>query len=142
MLHILLRSLEGQEIPIVSVEDGELKTFSFSSLFYFILFLDLELEVSMISYITTTNYHICYSNHSLEWHLWYADFSKILSRLSSSGDYKRTRQGALAALLFYLYKYNVVRATTISTSSYVYVSTSCPLIKATMPYTCALTSYS
>ena len=58
MLHILLRSLEGQEISIVSVEDSELKTFSFSSLFYFILFLDLELEISMISYMTTTNYHI------------------------------------------------------------------------------------
>ena len=29
------------------------------------------------------------------------------------GIYKRTRQGALAALLLYLYKYRVVRATTI-----------------------------
>ena len=29
------------------------------------------------------------------------------------GDYKRTRQGALAALLSYLYKLQVVRATTM-----------------------------
>ena len=29
------------------------------------------------------------------------------------GIYKRTRQGALAALLLYLYKYRVVHATTI-----------------------------
>jgi len=29
------------------------------------------------------------------------------------GIYKRTRQGALAALLLYLYKYNVVHATTM-----------------------------
>ena len=29
------------------------------------------------------------------------------------GDYKRTRQGALAALLPYLYKLQVVRATTM-----------------------------
>jgi len=56
---------------------------------------------------------VCCSNHSPEWYLWYADFSKALSRLSSSGDYKRTRQGALAVLLLYLYKYNVVHATTM-----------------------------
>ena len=56
---------------------------------------------------------VCCSNHLPEWHLWYADFSKALSRLSSSGDYKRTRQGALAILLLYLYKYKVVCATTM-----------------------------
>ena len=89
------------------------------------------------------------SNHLLEWHLQYAYFSKALNKLSSSEDYKRTRQGALAVLLLYLYKYNVVHATTISTSPYVYVSTSCPsthlpcfYLKATMLCPCALTSYS
>ena len=69
----------------------------------------------------------CCSNHSLERHLWYADFSKALSRLSSSGDYKRTQQGALAALLLYLYKYKVVCATTISTCPNVHVLSSCPI---------------
>jgi len=94
--------------------------------------------------MSTDNSILCCSNHLPEWHLWYADFSKALSRVSSSGDYKRTWQGALAALLLYLYKYNVVCATTISTSPYAYVhtSTSCPITKATMPYTCALMSYS
>ena len=48
----------------------------------------------------------------------------------------------LAALLLYLYKYNVVCATTISTDPYIHASTSCPLTKATMPYICVLTSYS
>ena len=38
-----------------------------------------------------TKHHRCCSNHSPEQHLWYAAFSKALSRLSSSGDYKRTR---------------------------------------------------
>ena len=42
--------------------------------------------------------------------------SKALSRLSSNewGNYRRTQQGALAALLLYLYYYIVVHATTIS----------------------------
>ena len=93
---------------------------------------------------------MCCSNHSLEWHLQYADFSKALSWLSSSEDYKRTRQGAFAALLLYLYKYNVVCATTMclphvhplcfylmSYYSSIYV-----FLKATMLPTCALTSYS
>ena len=56
--------------------------------------------------------------------------------------YKRTQQGTLATLLLYLYKYNVVHATTISTSPYVHASTSCSLTKATMLYTYALMSYS
>jgi len=72
-------------------------------------------------------WHHCYSNHSPERHLWYADFSKALSRLSSSGDYKRTRQGALAVLLLYLYKLHMVYATTILTSPYVHASSSCPI---------------
>ena len=91
----------------------------------------------------------CCSNHSPEQHLQYANFSKALSRLSSSGDYKRTQQGALTALLLYLYKYNVVCATTISTGPYVHVSTSCSIthppcfyFKAIIPCPCALTSYS
>ena len=69
----------------------------------------------------------CCSNHSPEQHLWYTDFSKALSRLSSSRDYKRTRQGALAALLLYLYKLPVVHATTISTCPNVYALSSCPI---------------
>ena len=59
------------------------------------------------------NVDVCCSNHLLERYLWYADFSKALSWLSSSRDYKRTRKGALAALLLYLYKYNVVHAKTM-----------------------------
>ena len=43
------------------------------------------------------------------------------------GDYKRTWQGALAALLLYLYKLHVVRATTILTCPYVYAPSSCPI---------------
>ena len=91
----------------------------------------------------------CCSNHLLEQHLQYAYFSKALNRLSSSGDYKKTQQGALTALLLYLYKYNVVRATTISTCPYVHPLSSCSIthlpcfyLKTTMPYLCALTSYS
>jgi len=53
----------------------------------------------------------CSSNHSPEWHSWYADFSKALSWLSSSGDYKRTQQGALAVLLLYIYYKLLVCAT-------------------------------
>ena len=45
--------------------------------------------------------------------LQYAYFSKALNWLSSSGDYKRTRQGALAVLLPYLYKLYVVHTTTM-----------------------------
>ena len=40
-------------------------------------------------------------------------------------NYKRTRQGALAALLLYLYNLHVVRATTILTNPKVHASTSC-----------------
>ena len=57
--------------------------------------------------------YICCSNHLPEQHLQYAYFSKAHRRLSSSGDYKKTRQGALTALLSYLYKLQVVYATTI-----------------------------
>jgi len=92
---------------------------------------------------------LCCSNHSPEWHSWYADFSKALSRLSSSGDYKRTQQGALTALLLYLYKYNVVRATTMCLPYVLllihHAFTSRPpylYLKATIPCPCALTSYS
>ena len=91
----------------------------------------------------------CCSNHLPEQHLWYADFSKAFSRLSSSGNYKRTQQGALAVLILYLYKYNVVYATIISTGSYVHAFTSCSIthplcfyLKTTMLCPCALTSYS
>ena len=72
-----------------------------------------ELFLSFIYSICCGN---CCSNHSLKWHLQYAYFSKAHKRLSNSGDYKRTRQGALIALLLYLYKYNIVRATTICLS--------------------------
>ena len=65
------------------------------------------------------------------------------------GIYKRTRQGALAALLLYLYKYNVVRATTMCLPPVLlliyHASTSrppCLYLKATMSCLCALTSYS
>jgi len=42
-------------------------------------------------------------------------------------NYKRTQQGALAALLLYLYKLYVVHATTILTCPYVHASSSCPI---------------
>ena len=67
----------------------------------------------------------CCSNYSLERHLWYADFSKALSRLSSSGDYKRTWQGALVILILYIYYRLLVHATTIITCPYVHASSSC-----------------
>ena len=74
--------------------------------------------------IITTRELSCCSNHSPEWHLWYAYFSKAHRRLSSSGDYKRTQQGALVTLLLYLYKLCVVCATTISTYPNVHTSSS------------------
>ncbi len=39
--------------------------------------------------------------------------AKLSNRLSSSEDYKRTRQGALTTLLSYLYKLQVVHAITM-----------------------------
>ena len=78
--------------------------------------------------------------------------AKLSNGLSSKewGDYKRTRQGALAALLLYLYKYKVVRATTLCLPHvhppcfYLisYYSSTYVFHKATMLPTCALTSYS
>ena len=77
--------------------------------------------------------------------------AKLSSGLSSNewGNYKRTQQGALAALLLYLYKYKVVHATTIcfphvhSPCFYLMSITHppCVFLKATMLPTCALTSY-
>ena len=64
----------------------------------------------------------CCSNHLPERHLWYTDFSKALSRLSSSGDYKRTRQEALAVLILYIYYRLLVYATTIIICPYVHAS--------------------
>ena len=66
--------------------------------------------------------------------------SKALSRLSSKEwrNYKRTRQGALAALLLYLYKLHVVHATTMCLP---HVYPPCIYLKATMLPTCVLTSY-
>ena len=54
--------------------------------------------------------------------------AKLSNGLSSSGNYKRTRQGAPAALLLYLYKLHVVRATTILTGPYVHALSLCPII--------------
>jgi len=58
-----------------------------------------------------------------------SQLAKLSSGLSSNkwGNYKRTQQGALAALLLYLYKLHVVRATTILTSSYVHALFSCSI---------------
>ena len=96
------------------------------------LFLSFLLKyISQVNgYQLFTLYYTCCSNHLPEQHLWYADFSKVLSRLSSSGDYKRTRQGALAALLLYLYKLHVVYATTISIQP---LSPCCYLMSITHP---------
>jgi len=65
------------------------------------------------------------------------------------GIYKRTRQGALAVLLLYIYYYIVVRATTMCLPHvhppcfYLmsYYSSTCVFLKVTMLPTCALTSY-
>jgi len=70
---------------------------------------------------------LCCSNHLPERYSWYADFSKALSRLSSSGDYKRTWQGALAVLILYIYYRLLVHVTTIITCSYVHALSSCPI---------------
>ena len=55
----------------------------------------------------------CCNNYLLEQHLQFAYFSKALKSLSSSGNYKRTQQGAYTALLSYLYKLQVVYTTTM-----------------------------
>ena len=65
------------------------------------------------------------------------------------GIYKRTRQGALAVLLLFLYNLQVVRATTVCLPHvhppcfYLmsYYSSTCVFHKATMLPTCTLTSY-
>ena len=61
--------------------------------------------------------------------------AKLSNGLSSSGDYKRTWQEALAALLLYLYKLHVVYVTTILICSYVHALSSCPI---THPYVFSL----
>ena len=53
--------------------------------------------------------------------------AKLSSRLSSSGDYKRTRQEALAILILYIYYRLLVRVTTIITCPYVHVLSLCPI---------------
>ena len=74
--------------------------------------------------------------------------AKLSNGLSHSGDYKRTRQGALAAFIYYIYTWLLVRATTISIwplspCCYLmsYYSSTCVFHKATMLSTCVLTSY-
>ena len=76
--------------------------------------------------------------------------SKALSKLSSKewGNYKRTRQGALAAFVLYLYTWLLVCATIISNRPLspcfiliFYYSSTCVFHKATMLPTCALMSY-
>ena len=51
--------------------------------------------------------------------------AKLSNRLSSSGDYKRTRQEALAVLILYIYYRLLVHATTIITCPYVHILSSC-----------------
>ena len=71
--------------------------------------------------------------------------AKLANGLSRSGDYKRTQQGALAAFIYYIYTWLLVRATTISIQPLspcsVLMSSTCVFHKATMLPTCALTSY-
>jgi len=77
--------------------------------------------------------------------------AKLSNGLSSKewGNYKRTQQGALAALLLYIYYYIMVHATTICLPHvhppcfYLmsYYSSTYIFLKATMLPTCALTSY-
>ena len=56
----------------------------------------------------------CCSNHSSLKDKWsHNEQSSPMGYQVKSGDYKRTRQGALAALLLYLYNLQVVCATTI-----------------------------
>jgi len=58
-----------------------------------------------------------------------SQLAKLSSGLSSNewGNYKRTRQGALAVLLLYLYKLHMVCATTILTGPYIYALSSCSI---------------
>ena len=58
-----------------------------------------------------------------------SQLAKLSSGLSSNkwGNYKRTQQGALAALLLYLYNLHMVRTTTILSGPYVHASTSYPI---------------
>ena len=77
--------------------------------------------------------------------------AKLSNGLSSNewGNYKRTRQGALTAVLLYLYNLQVVCATTMCLPHVYppyfylmsYYSFTCVFLKATMLPTCALTSY-
>jgi len=58
-----------------------------------------------------------------------SQWTKLSNGLSSKewGNYKRTRQGALAVLLLYLYKLHVGCATIILTSPYVHALSLCPI---------------
>jgi len=103
---------------------------SFYLVYYLISYLSISFHFKTTT-ILSELWTVCCSNHSPERHLWYANFSKALSRLSSSGDYKRTWQGALAVLILYIYYRLLVCATTIITCPYVHASSSYPI---THPY--------
>ena len=69
--------------------------------------------------------------------------SKALSRQSSGENYKKTWQGASTKLESYIYKIHLVWATNNYGCPYDHATTSYlsySLLKATMLYTCALTS--
>ena len=74
---------------------------------------------------------LCCGNHQIQSPI-VTQASKAFSRQSSQGNHKRTRQGVSAKLKSYIYRIHMVHAT----SSYL------PhfLLKATMLYTCVLTS--
>jgi len=60
-------------------------------------------------------YVLCCSNHSSLKDKWsHNKQSSLMGYQVKSGDYKRTRQGALTAFIYYIYTWLLVRATTIS----------------------------
>ena len=92
----------------------------------------------------------CCSNHSSLQEQMISQLTKLSVGLSSKewGNYKRTRQGALAAFVHYIYIWLLVHTTTISNRplcSYLYLMSyypsTCVYHKATMLPTCALISY-
>ena len=103
------------------VQSGWVKNKTTSTLTFDISQFFLSLNHQLLTLILEKT-DLCCSNHLLEWHSQFAYFSKALNRLSSSGDYKRTQQEALAVLILYLYYRLLVCATIIITYPYVHAS--------------------
>ena len=84
----------------------------------------------------------CCNNHLSQWQMT-APMSKSLRSDIIWEFHKRTWQGVSAKLESYIYKVHMVHATNNYACPYVYTTTLClpySLLKATILYTCALTS--